>query len=193
MTHKAMQGGIFSLALFLLPCVGAHASIVYTAALTGAAENPANASLGSGSAMVEYDSIAHSLVVNVTFSDLTVPATAAHIHCCVVPPTNAAVAVPLPGFPSATSGSYNNTFDLTNSALFSAAFISANGGTVSGAEAALANGLANGQAYLNIHTSQYPGGEIRGYLAPVPIPAAAWLFGSGLLGLIRMAWRKKTA
>jgi len=29
--------------------------------------------------------------------------------------------------------------------------------------------------------------------APVPIPAAAWLFGSGLLGLIGVARRKKTA
>lgn len=29
--------------------------------------------------------------------------------------------------------------------------------------------------------------------APVPVPAAAWLFGSGLLGLIGVARRKKTA
>jgi len=30
-------------------------------------------------------------------------------------------------------------------------------------------------------------------LAAVPIPAAVWLFGSGLLGLIGMARRKKAA
>lgn len=29
--------------------------------------------------------------------------------------------------------------------------------------------------------------------APVPVPAAAWLFGSGLLGLIGVAWRKARA
>lgn len=29
------------------------------------------------------------------------------------------------------------------------------------------------------------------YVAPVPVPAAAWLFGSGLLGLIGVARRKK--
>lgn len=31
------------------------------------------------------------------------------------------------------------------------------------------------------------------YLAPVPVPPAVWLFGSGLLGLVGMARRKKTA
>jgi len=30
-------------------------------------------------------------------------------------------------------------------------------------------------------------------VAAVPVPAAAWLFGSGLLGLIGVARRKKTA
>jgi hypothetical protein len=32
-----------------------------------------------------------------------------------------------------------------------------------------------------------------GDVGPVPIPAAVWLFGSGLLGLIAVARRKKTA
>jgi hypothetical protein len=32
-----------------------------------------------------------------------------------------------------------------------------------------------------------------GMISPVPLPAAAWLFGSGLLGLVGMAIRKKTA
>mgnify|MGYP001144910960 CR=1 FL=1 len=30
-----------------------------------------------------------------------------------------------------------------------------------------------------------------GMISPVPLPAAAWLFGSGLLGLVGMARRKK--
>jgi len=30
-------------------------------------------------------------------------------------------------------------------------------------------------------------------VAPIPVPAAVWLFGSGLLGLIAVARRKKTA
>jgi len=46
-----------------------------------------------------------------------------------------------------------------------------------------------------------PGAGDRGFndivvevsLAPIPIPAAAWLFGSGLLGMVGIARRKKTA
>ncbi len=200
MTPKAMQGGIFALALFLLPCVGAHASIVYIATLTGPAEFPANASPGTGFAKVEYDPAAHTLWVNVSFSDLLGTTTASHIHCCVSPsavtPT-AGVATTTPtfaGFPlGVTSGTYDNTLDLTLASSFNPAFVTANGGTLAGAEAVLANGLADGHAYLNIHTSMFTGGEIRGFLAPVPVPAAVWLFGSGLLGLMGIARRKKTA
>jgi hypothetical protein len=43
--------------------------------------------------------------------------------------------------------------------------VTANGGTTAGAEAALLAGLEAGQAYLNIHTTMFPGGEIRGFLA----------------------------
>ena len=35
--------------------------------------------------------------------------------------------------------------------------------------------------------------EDSAYAAPVPVPAAVWLFGSGLLGLVGMARRKKAA
>ena len=31
------------------------------------------------------------------------------------------------------------------------------------------------------------------YSAPIPIPAAAWLFGSGLLGLVGVARRRRKA
>ena len=199
MTHKTMLRCIFTLLLFLMPTLGAQASIIYTTNLSGAAEFPANASPGTGFATVEYDSIAHSLMVDVSFSGLLGTTTASHIHCCVSPSAATPTAIvakitpTFTGFPSGvTSGTYNHTFDLTLASSFNASFITANGGTVSSAEVALADGLANGFAYLNIHTSQFAGGEIRGFLAPVPIPAAAWLFGSGLLGLIGVARRKKT-
>jgi len=45
--------------------------------------------------------------------------------------------------------------------------------------------------YINIHSTAFPGGEIRGQVV-VPIPAAVWLFGSGLLGLIAISRRKKS-
>jgi hypothetical protein len=160
---------------------------VYTASLSGAAEVPANASPGTGFATITYDSVAHTLLVDVDFMDLLGTTTASHIHCCTPPGFNVGVATQTPtfvGFPSGvTAGSYTHLFDLTLSSSFNAPFVTANGG-VAGAEAALANGLANGEAYFNIHTTFAPGGEIRGNLAAVPEPATLALLGLGFGTLI---------
>jgi PEP-CTERM motif/CHRD domain len=44
--------------------------------------------------------------------------------------------------------------------------------------------LSAGTAYLNIHTTFRPDGEIRGFLAqPAPEPSTMFLLGSGLIGL----------
>jgi len=174
--------------LLFLAASGAQAiPIVYQATLSGAAENPPNASLGTGSALVTYDPVAQTLSYDVVFSDLSGPTTAAHIHCCVAAPGNAGVATTTPSFPGfplgVTSGSFMAVFDLTDTASFNAVFINNNGGTAAGAEAALATGLANGQAYFNIHTSAFPSGEIRGFLASVPEPATLLLLGLGLTAL----------
>jgi hypothetical protein len=145
-----------------------HPVYVFTADLSGANENPPAASTGTGTATVTWNTATNQMTVDVTFSGLTTGTTASHIHCCAVPPTNAGVATQVPrfvGFPTGvTSGTYTNTFDMTDSASYNPAFITANGGTTASAEAALLTGLLAGQAYLNIHTSMFPGGEIRGVL-----------------------------
>lgn len=85
------------------------------------------------------------------------------------------------GFPlGVTSGTYQHTFDLSDAATWSATFLS-NQGSLSQAEAVLAAGLASGSAYLNIHTTTFPGGEIRGFV--VPEPSTALLVGMGLSGI----------
>jgi hypothetical protein len=59
-------------------------------------------------------------------------------------------------------------------------FVTAQGGTIAGAEAALIAGLESQMTYFNIHTDNNPGGEIRGQLIPVPGP----IVGAGLPGVV---------
>jgi hypothetical protein len=140
---------------------------VFTAALDGPSQNPPVASQGTGNAIVTWDTLTNQMSVNVSFTGLTTPNTAAHIHCCIAPPGNTGVATTVPtftGFPGGvTAGTYSHTFDMTAASSYNPAFVTANGG-VAGAETALLAGLQAGQAYLNIHTTAHPGGEIRGFL-----------------------------
>jgi hypothetical protein len=144
---------------------------------------------GSGSVQVTFDDLAHTLAISALWSGLSGPTTVSHIHCCVAPPGTVGVAVTpgtLPGFPvGVTSGSYATVLDLTQVATYTATFLNGpGGGTAAGAEAALLAGLQGGQAYFNVHTSAFPGGEIRGFLGEVPEPAswALLLAGFGLAG-----------
>ncbi len=148
------------------------AVLTYTVTLNGANEAPPNASAGTGTANIVFDTTAHTMLVDISFSGLTGNTTAAHIHCCtaVANTGTVGVATELPlftGFPTGVkSGTYSHLFDMTLATNFSPAFIAAHGGTVGQAELDLANGGLN--AYLNIHSSFAPGGEIRGFLVPEP-------------------------
>jgi hypothetical protein len=177
----------------LLASSALAAPVTYFGILAGANENPPVVTPGSGFALVTIDTAAHTLFVSASFQDLVGTTTAAHIHCCQTPPTNAGVATQTPsfvGFPlGVTFGSFNNTYDLTLAASWNAAFVTANGGTVAGAEAALAAGLAAGRAYLNIHTSFVGSGEIRDILEPVPEPSTCMLAGAALIGLVLLRRR----
>ena len=74
-------------------------------------EVPSNASPATGFTMVTLDDVADTLNVNETFSGLTAPATAAHIHCCAPPGNNVGVVLPFTpglGFPLSTSGTFTH-------------------------------------------------------------------------------------
>jgi hypothetical protein len=84
-----------------------------------------------------------------------------------------------------TAGSYDQIFDMSLASSWNAPFITNNGGTPLSAFTAFFAGVENGKAYLNIHSTQFPGGEIRGFLEPIPEPGTYALMA---VGLAMMGW-----
>jgi hypothetical protein len=188
---------ILMAAVMLLPAAAYATPIIFVASLSGANENPVNMSPGTGFATVVLDAAAHTIQINAMFSNLTSNTVAAHIHCCIAPPNNTGVATTVPAFPGfplgMTSGNYVSVvFDLTQALIYNPAFVTAQGGLPQ-AEAALVAGIMNGMTYFNIHTVNFQGGEIRGFLTPVPEPSSVVLLGTGLLGFILMRSRRLAA
>lgn len=165
---------------------------VFSTTLSGSQESPPVSTAGTGTGVFTYDDVAHALRMQVSFSGLTGTTTLAHIHAsaALTPFTgNAGVVVQPPSltnFPlGVTSGSYDMTFDLTQAATYNASYVTASGGTLALAEAALISQMSTGRAYFNIHTSFAGGGEIRGY---IPAPGAGALLG--VAGLVAMRRRR---
>jgi len=191
---------ILALALSAASAPASAAIYAYYANLDGASEAPPHATPGYGKARVVFDDLAHTMEVDVTFAHLLAGNTAAHIHAATTTPFvgTAPVATTTPtftGFPNgATSGSYSHLFDMTLMSSYRSGFINDHGGTTAGAEAALIQAAMDGKSYLNVHTTVFPGGEIRGFLTPAPEPAswALMLAGFGLTGAAMRA-RRRTA
>lgn len=169
-----LRKGLLRLLPLLFLGSAAQANIVhYYSDLSGAAEATPNASPGTGWADLVYDDAAQTLLVQISFADLLAPTTASHIHAPTLAPDNGAagVATQTPtftGFPlGVTSGSYSHLFDLTQASTFNASYVTANGG-VAGAAMALIAAMDADKAYLNVHSSRFPAGEIRGFLHNVP-------------------------
>jgi hypothetical protein len=169
---------VLALALTLLVWAApARASTIsFGAALDGAQEVPPNASTATGFGTFVFDDQGtlaigdDTLSVALTFAGLIGgPASAAHIHSPALPGVNAPAVIPLTVFPSATSGTYTNSFALSSLGAGEAAF-----------EAQLFAGLT----YVDIHNGVFPGGEIRGQLTvnAVPEPTTLALLATGLLG-----------
>jgi len=111
-------------------------AMAYTAAL---AASPGVTTTATGAATLSYDAATHTLTYNVTYTGLSGPAVAAHIHGPAEPGANAP---PVVLFANAAS-------PITGTA------------TLTDAQAA---DLAAGKYYVNVHTAANKGGEIRGQI-----------------------------
>jgi hypothetical protein len=139
--------------------------------LTGGAEVPPTGSTATGTFTATYDTVTDTLNYMLDVTGLGSGAIAAHIHGLAGPGVNAGILIPLDVVAGQT------TFMTMNSvvASYSAA---------APFESALQNGQIN--CYVNVHSSNFPGGEIRGQLNAVPEPATLFLLAPALL-----AFRKR--
>jgi len=132
---------------FTIICLSANA-ITYPINVTfiGLQETPANNSTATGTFVGTYNDVTDSLIYTITFSGLSSNVSAAHFHG-FVPPGIAGPVIffPInPGFPTGVlAATFVDSVKLTQ-----------------GQEDSLKMGLI----YFNIHTSNFPGGEIRAQL-----------------------------
>ena len=134
---------VFGLLATVAVWPAAQAAVVtYQATLNGASEVPPVQSAGQGTAAVNVDTDTKTASWRVQYSGLSGPAAAAHIHCGAAAGANAGVAVPLGAAPFASP--------ITGS------------GKMTDAQYA---DLQAGKCYVNIHTANNKGGEVRGQLA----------------------------
>jgi hypothetical protein len=120
------------------------------ATINQAQENPPTGAPGTGTAIMLYDVAANKFDLMVSITGMTNAATASHIHEA----------------PAGTNGGV-----VTN--LGGEAVYTRSGNTLTATFRDVTHGgdklrLIQGGAYFNIHSAQFPGGEVRGQLIPRP-------------------------
>ena len=151
-----MQNGfiLFRTALILFISVSISSTSIATlyninVPVNSAQEVPPNASLGTATLFGTYNDVTNVITFNYSFSNLTGNSTAAHFHGPAAVGVNAGVRIGHTGFPTGvTSGSYSNSFTLS---------------------ASNETELLSNLWYLNIHSTSFPGGEIRGQVYAIPM------------------------
>jgi hypothetical protein len=203
---------LLSLLLLLIAGTSGQATVILTATLTDGQEVPPSiptTSTGAprpasfGFAIFELNDAMTAMrfaatVFNIDFTgsqtaDVNDNLIAAHIHAAptVTPATNGPVVWGFFGMP------FND--NNPNDAVI-APFANTVGGTVSGkwdapegnntTLAAQLPNILSGHSYINFHTTQFPGGELRGNITVVPEPSAAILLGVGATAIVVGCRRK---
>jgi hypothetical protein len=124
----------------------------YGGPMTGAQENPAVATAGSGHGTAVVSADGSTVTYLITYSGLSGPVNASHIHTGAAG-SNGGVILPITPGPSPMTGT------------LTAANFTASGPVTTFAQAVAA--IRAGTAYFNLHTTANPGGEIRGQILPI--------------------------
>lgn len=171
--HKLLLSAV----LILGSPIAANAAVFNLAAtLTPDAEVPPVAAPGaSGTAAMVLNDVTGDFGWVISFQGLTGDATMAHFH---VGPVDAIGPVVL-DLNDPDDGAVVSGLGAASGTFFGSTTLSTDDITA----------VLSGNWYINIHTEENSGGEIRGQVLggtfnPVPLPASAWLFLSGLAGLL---------
>lgn len=145
---------------------GATGSTGFAATLSGSNEVPPNASpaTGSGFAVLSGDGSVgnpYSISYSVSYSGLLSSRTASHFHGPATPAQNAPVIFAIASS-GPTSGTISGVWDNTSSPALNATHVGY---------------LMNGQLYFNVHSTTFPGGEIRGQILPDATPTSRSTWG----------------
>lgn len=150
--------GLLFLGALCASSLGLRAQVIEFSATLSAAQEPNNASTSpaTGSAIMLYDIATNTFDLIVSISGMTNTATASHIHEAAAG-VNGPVVTNLGG-----EAEYTRTGGTTVRRTFRN--VTHLGDRVK---------LITGGAYYNIHSAQFPGGEIRGQLIPRPVRLVA--------------------
>lgn len=127
---------------FVLLFTASARAETFIAYLNGAQEVPAVATNGKGYARVFVNAATNTYTFTVVFEGLSSAQTLSHIHAPAAIGVNAGVAINL-GTVGGTSGTITGGGSITNTQIAQ---------------------LRAHQGYVNVHTSNFPGGELRGQL-----------------------------
>ena len=141
--HWLIKSWLVSAVLGYAASGTANAATIHLRAwLSGTQEVPPVATAASGMAAVTYDTVTGQLSWNVTYSGLSSPINGAHFHGPTPAGLDADITVPMAQGPSPIVGT----------------------ATIDAAQAAQ---LISGQWYINLHSENNGGGEIRGQVVAV--------------------------